>query len=51
MTDGGRVLGITAVGPDLKETVANAYHAVLKIKYSDAGYRTDIAHRALERIG
>lgn len=51
VTDGGRVLGVTAVGPDLKETVANAYHAVLKIKYSDAGYRTDIAHRALERQG
>ncbi len=48
VSDGGRVLGVTAVGPVLKDTVANAYRAVLKIKFDGAEYRTDIAYRALE---
>jgi phosphoribosylamine--glycine ligase len=48
VTAGGRVLGVTAHGPDLRETVAKAYRAILKIKYDGAEYRTDIAHRALK---
>jgi phosphoribosylamine--glycine ligase len=48
VTAGGRVLGVTAHGPDLHETVAKAYRAILKIKYDGAEYRTDIAHRALK---
>ncbi len=46
-TDGGRVLGVTALGPDLAETLRSAYHAVLRIKFDRAQYRTDIAQRAL----
>ena len=50
VTDGGRVLGVTALGGDVREAVDNAYRAVIKIKFDGAGYRSDIAHRALERL-
>lgn len=47
VTAGGRVLGVTALGSDLKNAVDNAYAAVDKISWKDAFYRKDIAHRAL----
>ena len=50
VTDGGRVLGVTALGGDIREAVDNAYRGVIKIKFDGAGYRSDIAHRALERL-
>ncbi len=46
-TDGGRVLGVAATAQDLAEAVRTAYHAVLRIKFDRAHYRTDIAQRAL----
>lgn len=48
-TNGGRVLGVTATGPGIAPAVRTAYHAVLRIKFENAHYRTDIARRALER--
>ncbi len=51
VTAGGRVLGVTATGESLDETVARAYQAILKIKFNGAGYRTDIAYRALKKEG
>ena len=48
VTSGGRVLGVTATGPTLEETLKRAYSAVLKIKFDGAQYRTDIAYRALK---
>jgi len=48
-TNGGRVLGVTATGNGIAEAVRTAYHAVLRIKFERAHYRTDIASRALER--
>ncbi len=48
VTAGGRVLGVTATGESLDETVSRAYQAILKIKFNGAGYRTDIAYRALK---
>ena len=48
LTAGGRVLGVTAIGGSLSDTVTSAYRAVLKIKFDGAGYRTDIAYRALK---
>ncbi len=48
VTAGGRVLGVTATAATLDETVSRAYQAVLKIKFNGAGYRTDIAYRALK---
>ena len=42
VTNGGRVLGITAKGKDLKEARANAYEAVKWIDYDNKYYRNDI---------
>ncbi len=46
---GGRVLGVTARGEDVKTAIANAYAAVDKIHWRDAAFRRDIAQRALNR--
>lgn len=48
-TNGGRVLGVTALGPDLRSAVDRAYQAVGRIQFEGAFYRQDIARRALER--
>lgn len=42
VTNGGRVLGVTAKGKDLDEALNKAYEAVEKIDFSGAHYRTDI---------
>ena len=47
VTAGGRVLGVTALGSDLRAAVDNAYAAVNKISWKDSFHRKDIAHRAL----
>ena len=47
VTAGGRVLGVTALGRDLRAAVDNAYKAVGKIKFAKAHWRKDIAGRAL----
>ena len=47
---GGRVLGVTARGNDIKEAVDKAYEAVGKISWTDVMYRKDIAYRAIERL-
>ena len=39
---GGRVLGVTAVGADLKDAVAKAYEACNPISWTDMHMRTDI---------
>jgi phosphoribosylamine--glycine ligase len=45
ITDGGRVLGITAVGDTFAEAVAIAYAAIESIKFEAMYYRRDIGHR------
>jgi phosphoribosylamine---glycine ligase len=50
VTAGGRVLGVVAKGSDIRAAVAKAYAGVAKIHFSQAHYRKDIAHRALERL-
>jgi phosphoribosylamine--glycine ligase len=51
VTNGGRVLGVTALGKDARQAIDNAYSAVRKIRWGDNGhhYRTDIARRAIAR--
>jgi len=49
LTDGGRVLGVTALGKDIKETIDKAYQAIEKIDFEGIYYRKDIGYRALER--
>jgi phosphoribosylamine---glycine ligase len=45
VTDGGRVLGITAVGDTFAEAVAIAYTAVKSIQFTGMYYRSDIGHK------
>ena len=47
VTNGGRVLGATALGKDLKAAQAAAYAAVEKIHFDGAQFRRDIAAKAL----
>jgi phosphoribosylamine--glycine ligase len=47
VTNGGRVLGVTALGKDLKAAQAAAYAAVEKIHFDGAHFRHDIAAKAL----
>ena len=47
VTNGGRVLGVTALGKDLKSAQAAAYATVEKIHFDGAHYRHDIATKAL----
>jgi phosphoribosylamine--glycine ligase len=46
VTNGGRVLGVTALGKDLKSAQAAAYAAVGKIQFDGAQFRRDIAAKA-----
>jgi phosphoribosylamine--glycine ligase len=47
VTDGGRVLGVTALGNTLADAKRRAYEAVAKIQFQGAFYRRDIAAKAL----
>ncbi len=49
VTAGGRVLGVTALGEDLRSAVRRAYEACDAIRFEGAHYRRDIARRALEK--
>ncbi|MEK7850791.1 MAG: phosphoribosylamine--glycine ligase, partial [Deltaproteobacteria bacterium] len=46
-TNGGRVLGVTALGSDIREAINKAYQAVSKITWNGAHYRKDIGRRAI----
>jgi phosphoribosylamine--glycine ligase len=49
LTDGGRVLCVTALGDSLRLARARAYKAVESIRFAGAQYRKDIGHRALKK--
>ena len=51
VTNGGRVLGLTAVADTLREAVETAYSAAEKIGFEDMHYRRDIGARALAAPG
>ena len=46
-TNGGRVLGLTALGDTLEEALDTAYGAVEKVRFDGAMYRRDIGRRKL----
>jgi len=48
-TAGGRVLGVTASGPDLAGAIERTYQAVSKIHFDGMHYRTDIGRKGLKR--
>jgi len=47
VTNGGRVLGVSAVGNTLEEALQTAYNAVNKISFEGMQYRRDIGKKAL----
>ncbi len=49
VTDGGRVLGVTALGDTLADAKRKAYEAVALITFQGAHYREDIADKALPK--
>lgn len=49
-TAGGRVLGVTATGADLREALDKAYKAVDAITFEKAHHRNDIGQRALRAL-
>ncbi|MBQ3219438.1 MAG: phosphoribosylamine--glycine ligase [Clostridia bacterium] len=51
LTNGGRVLGVTAISGNLKKAIAKAYKKVGKIKFENAYCRKDIGQRALRAYG
>ncbi len=46
-TSGGRVLGVAALGRDLKDSIERAYQAVSLVSFEGMHYRKDIGKRAL----
>jgi phosphoribosylamine--glycine ligase len=47
VTDGGRVLGVTALGDTLADAKRNAYEAVSRIHFQGMQFRRDICDKAL----
>ena len=50
LTDGGRVLGVTALGESISVAKLNAYTAVQKIRWAGGWCRKDISDKALQYI-
>ena len=50
LTNGGRVLGVTERGADIKEAIAKAYASVEKVHFDNAFYRKDIGQKALAAL-
>jgi len=47
VTNGGRVLGVTALGKGIREAIERAYEAAARISWEGAYYRKDIGRKAL----
>ncbi len=50
VTAGGRVLGVTAIAPDIPSAIRKAYEAVEKIHFEGAHYRKDIGAKAFKHL-
>ncbi|MBR0416576.1 MAG: phosphoribosylamine--glycine ligase [Firmicutes bacterium] len=48
LTNGGRVVGCTAVADSLEEAIKGAYDVAKKVRFDNAYMRTDIGQRALK---
>ncbi len=51
LTNGGRVLGVTAIAKRLDKAILKAYKKVNKIHFGNAYYRKDIGKKALKAYG
>ena len=49
VTSGGRVLGVTGLGKDIRSAIKCAYRALLGISFDQVQYRTDIGAKAVRR--
>ncbi|MAI42570.1 MAG: phosphoribosylamine--glycine ligase [Candidatus Azotimanducaceae bacterium] len=49
VTNGGRILGVTALGKSVREAKQNAYKIVDQIDFQNKYYRSDIGHLAIAR--
>ena len=47
VTNGGRVLAVTALGHNVKTAQRRAYDIVGRIRFEGMQYRSDIGHRAV----
>ncbi len=50
LTNGGRVLGVTAVGDTLGDAIRSAYAKVEKISFDNSYYRRDIGAKAMKAM-
>jgi phosphoribosylamine--glycine ligase len=50
LSNGGRVLGVTALGDTLESAISNAYKAAEKISWPHKYYRTDIGKKGLSYL-
>ncbi|MFN3654818.1 MAG: phosphoribosylamine--glycine ligase, partial [Candidatus Nitrosotenuis sp.] len=50
LTNGGRVLGVTALGNTLQDAISNSYDAVNKISWQNKYCRTDIGKKGLKYL-
>ncbi len=51
VTNGGRVLGVTATGADIPSAIEKAYAGIDRVSFEGAHHRTDIGAKALARLG
>jgi phosphoribosylamine--glycine ligase len=51
VTDGGRVIGATALGADIPSAIERAYQCAEAIQFEGRYFRTDIGKKALARLG
>ncbi len=49
VTEGGRVLGVTAASATLQQSLSLAYEALERIEFDGMYYRRDIGHRSLQK--
>ncbi len=47
LANGGRVLNVTAIAPEVEEAQKKVYHALSKIDWAEGFYRSDIGWRAI----
>ncbi|MBQ4563747.1 MAG: phosphoribosylamine--glycine ligase, partial [Lachnospiraceae bacterium] len=50
LSDGGRVLGVTAIADTLEEAIEKSYAHTKKVKMDNSFYRNDIGQRALKAL-
>jgi phosphoribosylamine--glycine ligase len=50
VTNGGRVLCVTALGHSVRSAATRAYEAIESIRFDGMQYRKDIGHRALKPV-